>query len=231
MVRLFARDPELAACYRSVFKTSPLPSRFRDPQRTVVNVGKSLAAFQETFVTARTSFDAFRDALAAPGAGTPIDSVYPAAAQRGLKLFVDQAGCVACHQGRNFSDGQFHNVLANERAGRPATQRVVAHEVLRGQFRTPSLRNVTATPPYMHDGRIDSLRDAVMHGSSALSAVGGRGELATSASASAPSPARSLLTSRLSPQQVDDLVAFLATLTDAYGPRRPWSSDVVAQCQ
>ena len=213
MVRLFARDPELAACYRSVFKTSPLPSRFRDPQRTVVNVGKSLAAFQETFVTARTSFDAFRDSLAAPGAGTPIDSVYPAAAQRGLKLFVGQAGCVACHQGRNFSDGQFHNVLANER--------------------DPSEGNHPARPP--DAGRLAgaiSLRQNRLNLGGVYNDDPKRASRpATSASAPSPSPARSLLTSRLSPQQVDDLVAFLATLTDAYGPRRPWSSDVVAQCQ
>lgn len=37
--------------------------------------------------------------------------------------------------------------------------------------------------------------------------------------------------SALSPQQAEDLVAFLATLADAYGQRRPWSSDVGVQCR
>ena len=273
VARLFARDPELAACYHSVFKTSPLPSRsssssssrLGDDERTLVNVGKALAAFQETFVTERTTFDAFRDSLAAPavnGASGP-SAAYPAAAQRGLKLFVGQGGCITCHQGPNFSDEKFHRVLRDDpgptsaimppdagrlagaisvvhnpfnlagahnddpkRASRLATPRPLPHEGLRGQFRTPSLRNVKSTPPYMHDGRIDSLRDAVMHGINPDPQLNGAGgasgavNSATSASASLP----------LSSQQVDDVLAFLATLTDHYGQRRPWSSDALAKC-
>ena len=85
---------------------------------------------------------------------------------------------------------------------------------MRGQFKTPSLRNVTATAPYMHDGRMDRLQDAVRHG--------GQCSLAP--------PGGSVAALPLSPQQADDLVAFLATLTDGYGQRRPWSSDALAQC-
>ena len=262
VARLFKRDPELAACYRKVFHSSPLS----DPQRTLVNVGKALAAYQETLVTAKTPFDAFRDALAglhstqatAQELPTPGDTTkagpkdpgqvapsYPPAAQRGLKLFVGQGGCITCHQGANFSDQRFHNVMVSlengadtgrlagaislknnrlnltgvynddpRRANQLATQRLVAREDMRGQFRTPSLRNVTATAPYMHDGRMDRLQDAVRHG--------GHGTLAPPGGPVAALP--------LSLQQADDLVAFLATLTDAYGQRRPWSSDAVAQC-
>ena len=310
VARLFARDPELAACYRSVFKTSPMRSSSGDEERTLVNVGKALAAFQETFVTARTTFDAFRDSLAAPAvSNSPAVSAYPAAAQRGLKLFVGQAGCITCHQGANFSDGEFHNVsradpggpdegnqrgekrgvraaprqpvagpagavtppdagrlagainvlhnpfnLAGvynddpKRASRLANPRQVPDEGLRGQFRTPSLRNVTTTAPYMHDGRIDSLRDAVMHGGKrgpvADVATDVVGNLSRSAFPAVPpsSPHSSLkssphspphsppLSSSLAAHQVDDLVAFLATLTDHYGERRPWSSHAVARC-
>ena len=269
VAKLFKRDPELAACYRKVFQRSPLG----DPQRTLVNVGKALAAYQETLVTARTPFDAFRDAMAGlPGApsgsagpsgrsASPAPPpAYPAAAQRGLKLFVGQAGCIACHQGANFSDQRFHKVLAapgdaggnpagsagggNERpadagrlggaislknnplnlagaynddprrANQRATQRRLVKEDMRGQFRTPSLRNVAATAPYMHDGRMDRLQDAVRHG--------GYGKTAPSAEAVA-APA-------LSEQQAQDMVAFLASLTDAYGQRRPWTSDAMARC-
>ncbi len=87
VTRLFAREPELAACYRRVFGVSPL----RDPERTVVNVGKALAAYVETLVTARTPFDEFRDALARGDASQM--AAYPAAALRGLRLFVGRAGC------------------------------------------------------------------------------------------------------------------------------------------
>ena len=208
VAKLFRRYPELAACYRKVFQSSPLG----DPQRTLVNVGKALAAYQETLVTARTPFDEFRDGLA----GLPM-APYPAAAQRGLKLFVGEAGCIACHQGPNFFKNNRLNLTGvynddPRRANQLATQRLVAHEDMRGQFRTPSLRNVTATPPYMHDGRMDRLQDAVRHGGHGVPALGGP------------------VAARLSSQQADDLVAFITTLTDAYGQRRPWSSAAVAQC-
>ena len=285
VARLFKRDPELAACYRKVFQSSPL----RDPQRTLVNVGKALAAYQETLVTARTPFDEFRDTLAGSPGGpnqariTPapsdaqIASSYPAAAQRGLKLFVGQAKCVACHQGPNFSDDRFHNVLANassngssnpprltikhapgpamghpaipdagrlagaislksnwlnltgrynddrQRSNQLATERLVVDEGMRGQFRTPGLRNVGATPPYMHDGRVDRLQEAVRHG-------GHLGQAGSAPGGPVTEPGFARLAVPLSTQQSDDLVAFLATLTDAYGQRRPGSSDAVVQC-
>ena len=253
VTRIFSRDPELAACYRRVFDESP----FRDPHRTVVNVGKALAAFVETLVTARTPFDEFRDALARNDAVKA--SAYPAAAQRGLKLFVTQAQCLACHKGPNFSDGEFHavgraagvsvfpaaqvsggapapgterseggrlegarelkasafNLLGPynddpSRANAVATSRLATHEHMRGQFRTPSLRNVSVTSPYMHDGQFERLQDAIRH---------------------APQrPAREGGSEALTEQQVADLAAFLATLTDAYGERRPWSATSKVRC-
>ncbi len=88
VAKLFDRDPELAACYRRVFKESPQAR----PQRTIVNVGKALAAFQETLVTGRTAVDDFRDALARGDAAAA--AAYPAAAQRGLRLLVGPAQSV-----------------------------------------------------------------------------------------------------------------------------------------
>ena len=227
VARLFARDPELAACYRTVFGVAPA----RDRQRTVVNVGKALAAWQETLVTGRTPFDDFRDALARGDAAAAV--AYPAAAQRGLKLFVGPAGCATCHQGPNFSDGAFHatsasatdtgrhedarNLQANSfnllgrynddhgRANARATLRLAVREDMRGQFRTPGLRNVAVTAPYMHDGALDTLRQAVQHSAASL-----------------PRP--------LETQQVDDLLAFLATLTDRHGEKRPWDTAAAVPC-
>src|SRR5262252_2682541 len=107
VTRLFAREPELAACYRRVFGVSPL----HRPERTVVNVGKALAAYVETLVTGRTPFDDLRDALARGDAQQAI-AAYPPAALRGLQLFVGRGGCVGCHSGANFSDGEFHPGVA-----------------------------------------------------------------------------------------------------------------------
>ncbi len=241
--RLFERDPELAACYRNVFGTTPLAQ----PERTAANVGKALAAFQETFVTGRTPFDDFRDALA--GKDFAAAAAYPEDALRGLKLFIGPAACVACHNGPNFSDGEFHRVmtadpeasagmpgtdefdtgrLADARrllaspfnlngrynddrasAGTRPTQQLEISQNMRGKFRTPGLRNVAVTAPYMHDGRLEHLSDVLQH----------------------PRPApRDGSPTALNPQQLKDLSAFLLSLSDRYGERRPWSSESLVRC-
>lgn len=234
ITRIFERDPELAACYAAVFGEPPV----RDATQTIVNVGKALAAFQETLVTGRTAFDDFRDALARKDALA--QALYPAPARRGLQLFVGAGGCAGCHGGPNLSDGDFHAVVApgvglradgdrgrqqdverlrddplnllgrfNDDAQRRhagPTRALRADASLRGRYRTPSLRNVAVTAPYMHDGRFEQLSDAVRHG-------GDPGQAAAMTRA-----------------QVDDIVAFLSTLTDANGERRPWSSETLHAC-
>ena len=245
VTRLFVRVPEMAACYRRVFGVSALVQ----PTRTLVNVGKALAAFVETLVTARTPFDDFRDALARGDATTA--AAYPAAALRGLKLFVGRGACMDCHNGPNFSDGGFHpgvapadatatavaasladmgrlddarklkaspfNLLgpANDdgtRRNAAATRSLVVHPGLRGQYRTPTLRNVAVTAPYFHNGQVERLTDALQHPM----------PLASAPSASPAQP--------LAAGEVDDLAAFLVTLTDAHGERRPWSSVGTTRC-
>jgi cytochrome c peroxidase len=245
VTRLFVREPELAACYRRVFGVSPL----QQPQRTVVNVGKALAAFVETLVTSRTPFDDFRDALAR-GDAQRMDA-YPVAALRGLKLFVGRGDCVGCHSGPNFSDGEFHpgvtptddtaaavaRSLADDgrlgdarylKASRfnlqgaynddgshrnaRQTRQLAVNAGLAGQFRTPTLRNVAVTGPYFHDGQADDLVDAAQHTQRQASILG----------TEAPEP--------LLLGEIDDLVAFLVTLTDDHGSRRPWNPSGLTRC-
>jgi cytochrome c peroxidase len=107
-----------------------------DDQQVLANVGKALAAFQETLVSGRTPFDDFRDALARGDALAA--ARYPLAAQRGARLFVGKAGCGDCHAGPQFSTSQDH-----------------------GGFRVPGLRNVELTAPYMHDGSLATLGEVV----------------------------------------------------------------------
>ena len=117
------------------------PARKSD-DALLADAGAALAAYQETLVSGRTPFDDFRDALA--GADIAGAEAYPLAAQRGLKRFV--AECSACHAGALFSDSA----------------------IVRG-VRVPSLRNVALTAPYMHDGSIASLEQAVRHRDASLS--------------------------------------------------------------
>jgi cytochrome c peroxidase len=100
-----AADAAIAAAYHEVFGAKLAAE---DPERVLVNAAKALAAFQETIVTERTAFDAFRDALERGDAAGM--ARYPAAAQRGLKIFVGKGRCSACHFGPNFSNGEFDDV-------------------------------------------------------------------------------------------------------------------------
>ena len=76
-----------------------------DDEEVLIDVGKALAAFQETLVTGRTPFDDFRDALEREDANAA--ARYPLAAQRGLRIFVGKGNCSVCHFGPEFTNGEF----------------------------------------------------------------------------------------------------------------------------
>jgi cytochrome c peroxidase len=177
-------DETLKRLYALAFGHAP-PA---DDEAALVDAGKALAAYQETLTSGRTPFDAFRDALA--HGDFDAAARYPVPAQRGLRLFIGSGRCIACHAGSNFSDGEFHRslvvsklpdgtrdngrVLGLEkllaspyaRNGRfddeiNAAPRPAAPQAEAGAFRTAGLREVSATAPYMHDGSIANLCDAL----------------------------------------------------------------------
>ena len=98
---LVRSDRELTCGYRRAFGAAP----GADDERIFVDLGKALAAFLETQVTGRTPFDEFRDALARDDAAG--QARYPAAAARGLRLFVGRGNCAFCHFGPAFTNGEF----------------------------------------------------------------------------------------------------------------------------
>ena len=99
--RLVRSDRQLSCGYRHAFGETP----GADDERIFVDLGKALAAFLETRVTGRTPFDDFRDALARDDAAGR--ARYPAAAARGLRLFVGRGNCFFCHFGPAFTNGEF----------------------------------------------------------------------------------------------------------------------------
>jgi cytochrome c peroxidase len=114
-------------------------------------IAQSLAAFQRTLVTQPSAFDRYlsgeRKALSE-------------SAQRGFELFVGDAGCVRCHRGPLLSDGEFYRLgVSLQDEGRAAVTKDAKDK---GKFRTPSLRNVAQTGPYMHDGSLNSLEEVVV---------------------------------------------------------------------
>lgn len=119
---------------------------FGDKEITLDRVATALATFERTLVGGRSRFDAFLK-------GKP-ESLSDEALI-GLDLFRREARCLNCHHGPNFTDGEFHDLGLSyygrkyEDLGRHKVTQA-AEDV--GRFRTPSLRNVSETGPYMHNG-------------------------------------------------------------------------------
>jgi cytochrome c peroxidase len=85
-------------------------------------------------------------------------------AKRGGELFFGQkASCTACHVGANFTDELYHNIGVGMEAEKPDLGRyaVTGEEKEKGAFKTPTVRNVELTGPYMHDGSQKTLEEVV----------------------------------------------------------------------
>src|SRR5262249_3711059 len=85
-------------------------------------------------------------------------------AVRGLALFFSKkSNCTACHAGANFTDEQYHNLGVGMAAETPDMGRFVVsnEEKDKGAFKTPTIRNVALTGPYMHDGSQKTLAEVV----------------------------------------------------------------------
>ena len=85
-------------------------------------------------------------------------------ARQGLRLFRGKANCTACHLGPTFTDERFHNTGVAWRDGKfldLGRFTVTRKEKDRGAFKTPTLREVARTAPYMHDGSIATLEDVI----------------------------------------------------------------------
>lgn len=168
------------------------------------------------------------------------DSALSPAAKRGARLFYGEAGCVACHSGNLFTDFA-HHAIATPQVGRgkPSAfgqpgedvgrQDVDSADASAFQFRTPPLRNVELTGPYMHDGCYNTLEEALRQHLDPLGMLRGydgvglsphvAGEILTDPAALARIEAQldPLLQEppQLDDAQIADLLAFLKALTGA----------------
>lgn len=117
-------------------------------------IAKALASFERTVLCSESPFDRWRQG----DARAVSDS-----AKRGFELFEGKANCTACHQGFNFSDDGFHNIglkSAEGDVGRFGLKKVAS---MRGAFKTPTLRDIALTGPYMHNGAYRTLDEVVDH--------------------------------------------------------------------
>lgn len=117
---------------------------------TRINIAKALATFQRTLVSRNSPFDRY---LAGDKNALSED------AQRGWELFQGDAGCIRCHNGPNFTDSKFYRLgTAFRDRGRGA---ITEEKHDNYAFRTPGLRDVARTAPYMHDGSFERLDQLV----------------------------------------------------------------------
>jgi cytochrome c peroxidase len=118
-------------------------------------IAKAIAAFARTLISTNSAFDKY-----ALGDKQAMNQ----AAIKGMALFKDKARCILCHNGPNFTDNQFHN-LGVPQVG-PLKMDLGRYDVThrerdKGAFKTPTLRSILETAPYMHDGVFLSLEEVI----------------------------------------------------------------------
>jgi cytochrome c peroxidase len=121
----------------------------------VAELSRSLAAFVRSLLSGNSAFDRFVNGDRA---------ALTAEQQAGLELFRGKANCTACHVGPTFTDEQLHNTGVAWRDGRLLDEGgfgVTGRLNDRGAFKTPTLRDVARTAPYMHDGGLFTLSDVI----------------------------------------------------------------------
>lgn len=170
LMKTFSDDPRMVEMFKAAYGKGPNPTDY----------GKAIAVFQRHFiVTGDSPFDRYMK-----GEKTALSD----SAQRGMKLFEGKAQCVSCHNGPNFTDSGFYNVGLGRN---PALDDAAHQEILKfdakrkgvkeweavtsdlgrylvthdpedkGRFKTPTLRNLPDTKPYMHDGRFATLEEVI----------------------------------------------------------------------
>jgi cytochrome c peroxidase len=166
-----------------------------DPEINPRNLALALAAYERTLVSPPTRFDAW---IAGDG------SALSAAEINGFEIFTGKGRCSNCHTGFAFSDNNFYDIgLPGEDLGRGVA---IALPAADHAFKTPTLRELAWTAPYMHDGSLATLEDVVRHYEKG-------GVARPTRSADLP---RNL---RLSDAERADLILFLETLSSDQPPR------------
>ena len=140
-------------------KIAGYKSQFQNVFGTDANpdgIAKAIAAYERTVLSGNAPFDKYK-------AGD--ESALSEAAERGRKLFFGKANCAACHAGPNFSDNSYHNIGIGMDAKEPDKGRVAVSNLGgdTGAFKTPTLREIARTAPYMHDGSLKTLEEVVEH--------------------------------------------------------------------
>jgi len=121
---------------------------------TAKGLSQAVASFERTLLSGHAPWDEYSFGLTNP---------LSKSAQRGIELFNHKGRCSLCHMGPTFTDNIFHNLGVGMDKPHPDLGRFAVTHLPkdRGAFKTPSLRNVALTAPYMHDGSLKTLEKVV----------------------------------------------------------------------
>lgn len=129
--------------------TDEFAAVFGTPEVTLARAAQAIATFERTLTSRGNDFDSFLR-----GDTNALSD----AAVRGLHLFRTEARCINCHNGPNFTDGRFHNeglTYYGRKLEDLGRFNVTSNATDVGKFKTPTLRNIARTAPYMHNGLFD----------------------------------------------------------------------------
>ena len=137
--------------YQSMFVRA-----FGKPGVNIDTVAQAIAAFERTVLSGNSKYDRYQ-------AGDK--KAMTEAEARGMELFNGKARCATCHGGVNFTDEQYHNIGVGMDAAEPDMGRynVTKNDGDKGAFKTPTVRDISATGPYMHNGQEKTLEEVVAY--------------------------------------------------------------------
>jgi cytochrome c peroxidase len=169
-------------------------------------VSKAIASFERTVISANSPFDRWKYGHD--------EKAVSASAKRGFLVFTSptKGNCAVCHLVGNdyalFTDNKFHNIGVGANMDRVKDEgrfAITKDQTHRGAFKTPSLRNIALTAPYMHDGSLKTLKDVIDY------YIGG-------GNSNAQLDKNIHVLDFLSGQERADLLAFLRSLTGSVPP-------------
>ncbi len=150
-----------ASCVERLRKVSDYRKRFKavfgTDEFTIDHVAKAIATFEGTVLSGNSPYDRFK-------AGDK--NALTESQQRGMNIFFsNHARCDSCHDGAAFTTNQFANIGIGMDKPNPDLGRylVTKNEADKGAFKTPGLREIAKTGPYMHDGSFKTLEEVVEH--------------------------------------------------------------------
>ncbi|GAB3333911.1 hypothetical protein GCM10027299_41790 [Larkinella ripae] len=142
VVARLQRIPEYQQRFANAFAGESNPIRAE-------NLAKAIAAYERTLIANQTRFDRYMRGDS---------SALSYSEKDGLNLFL-RSGCAKCHNGPMFSDFKLHTLGVPDTQNRPETDAGINNNYA---FRTPSLRNLRFTAPYMHSGKFTTLDQVLL---------------------------------------------------------------------